>query len=128
LLEHPAEALAYYRREGVSRVVCEEKHMGSRAVAAVCRDEEAAARRFGTADGAGIIYTRTGWRFFGDRAMEVALLDRLRRALSAAGAWEELGTDWFCLDCEVLPWSAKAGDLIRDQYAAVGTAARASLA
>ncbi|CAA9483288.1 MAG: Putative phosphatase [uncultured Rubrobacteraceae bacterium] len=128
LLEHPAEALAYYRREGVARVVCEEKHMGSRAVAVVCRDEEAAARRFGTADGAGIVYTRTGRRFFDDREMEEALLDRLRRALSAAGAWEEFGTDWFCLDCEVLPWSAKAGDLIRDQYAAVGAAARASLA
>jgi protein phosphatase len=128
LLEHPAEALAYYRREGVSRVVCEEKHMGSRAVAVVCRDEEAAARRFGTADGAGIVYTRTGRRFFDDRAMEEALLDRLRRALSATGMWEEFATDWFCLDCEVLPWSAKAGDLIRDQYAAVGAAARASLA
>ena len=128
LLEHPAEALAYYRREGVSRVVCEEKHMGSRAIAVVCRDEDAAVRRFGTADGAGIVYTRTGRRFFEDRAMEGAVLDRLRRALSATGAWEELGSDWFCLDCEVLPWSAKAGDLIRDQYAAVGAAARASLA
>ena len=101
--------------------------MGSRAVAVVCRDEDAAARRFGTADGAGIVYTRTGRRFFDDRAMEGAVLDRLRRALSAAGAWEEFGTDWFCLDCEVLPWSVKAGDLIRDQYAAVGAAAGASL-
>ncbi|HEV2743827.1 MAG TPA: hypothetical protein VGV91_11765, partial [Rubrobacter sp.] len=128
LLEHPAEALAYYRREGVSRVVCEEKHMGSRAIAVVCRDEDAAARRFGTADGAGIVYTRTGRRFFDDRAMEGAVLDRLRRALSATGAWDEFGSDWFCLDCEVLPWSAKAGDLIRDQYAAVGAAGRASLA
>ena len=128
LLEHPAEALAYYRREGVSRVVCEEKHMGSRAIAVVCRDEDAAARRFGTANGAGIVYTRTGRRFFDDRAMEGAVLDRLRRALSATGAWDEFGSDWFCLDCEVLPWSAKAGDLIRDQYAAVGAAGRASLA
>ncbi len=127
LLEHPSEALAYYRREGVSRVVCEEKHMGSRAIAVVCRDGEAAARRFGTTDGAGIIFTRTGRRFFDDRAMEDAVLDRLRRALSAAEAWEEFGTDWFCLDCEVLPWSVKAGSLIRDQYAAVGAAARASL-
>jgi protein phosphatase len=59
--------------------------------------------------------------------MEGALLERLRRALSATGAWEKFGTDWFCLDCEVLPWSAKAGDLIRDQYAAVGAAARTSL-
>ena len=128
LLEHPAEALAYYRREGVSRVICEEKHMGSRAIAVVCRDEEAATRRFGTIDGAGIVYTRTGRRFFDDRSLEDALLGRLRRALSAAGMWEEFGTDWFCLDSEVMPWSVKAGGLIRNQYAAVGAAARASLA
>ena len=128
LLEHPSEALAYYRREGVARVVCEEKHMGSRAVAVLCRDEEAAARRFGAVDGAGIVYTRTGRRFFDDRATEEAVLGRLRRALSATNLWEDFGTEWFCLDCEVLPWSAKAGGLIRDQYAAVGAAANASLA
>mgnify|MGYP006143977909 CR=1 FL=1 len=45
LLEHPAEAFAYYRNEGIPRVVCEEKHMGSRAVVVVCRDEDAARRR-----------------------------------------------------------------------------------
>ena len=61
LLEHPAEAFAYFRREGVAAVVCEEKHMGSRAVVIVCRDEEAARRRFGVVgEGIGICYTRTG--------------------------------------------------------------------
>ena len=49
LLEHPAEAFAYYRNQGVPTVVCEEKHMGSRAVVIVCRDEEAARARFGVA-------------------------------------------------------------------------------
>ena len=33
------------------RVVCEEKHMGSRAVVVVCRDEAAARERFGVVDG-----------------------------------------------------------------------------
>ena len=42
LLEHPAEAFAYFRAHGVPKVVCEEKHMGSRAVVIVCRDEDAA--------------------------------------------------------------------------------------
>ncbi len=50
-LEHPAEAFAQYAEDGVARVVCEEKHMGSRAVALVCRDADAAAKRFGV-DGA----------------------------------------------------------------------------
>jgi hypothetical protein len=42
LLEHPAEAFTYYRAHGIPKVVCEEKHMGSRAVVVVCRDEAAA--------------------------------------------------------------------------------------
>lgn len=37
LLEHPSEAFAYYRHEGIPTVICEEKHMGSRAVVIVCR-------------------------------------------------------------------------------------------
>jgi protein phosphatase len=41
--------------------------------------------------------------------------------------WEELDTDWVCLDCEILPWSAKAVELLRGQYAAVGAAARPAL-
>jgi protein phosphatase len=61
LLEHPAEAFAYFRNQGVPKVVCEEKHMGSRAVVVVCREEQAARERFGVTGGeTGIIYTRTG--------------------------------------------------------------------
>jgi protein phosphatase len=30
LLEHPEEAFSYYLHEGVAKVVCEEKHLGSR--------------------------------------------------------------------------------------------------
>ncbi len=68
LLEHPAEAFAYYRHEGAPRVVCEAKHMGSRALVIICRDEDVARRRFGgVGEGLGIIYTRTGRHFFEDR-------------------------------------------------------------
>ncbi|MFD0903640.1 polynucleotide kinase-phosphatase [Actinomadura sediminis] len=127
-LEHPAEALAAYRDKGVPRVVCEEKHMGSRAVAVVCRDASVAAGRFGVDDGtAGALYTRTGRAFFRDPARTDEALARLRAAIGAAGLWDELGTGWLVLDCELLPWSAKAMDLIRVQYAATGAAARASL-
>lgn len=128
LLEHPAEAFAYYRHEGVPRVVCQEKHMGSRAVVVVCRDEDAARRRFGVVDeGIGIVYTRTGRRFFTETALEAEFLARLQAAVGAGGLWEELGTDWLCLDAELMPWSAKAQELLRHQYAAVGAAARTSL-
>ena len=127
-LEHPAEALAAYRDVGVKRVVCEEKHMGSRAVVVVCRDADVAASRFGVADGTtGAVYTRTGRPFFRDPALTAEVLDRVRAAIGAAGLWEELHTGWLVLDCELLPWSAKAMDLIRTQYAATGAAARAAL-
>lgn len=131
LLEHPAEAFAYYRQEGIPKVICEEKHMGSRAVIAICRDEQVALKRFGIPleenEGFGVIYTRTGRRFFEDRALESELLKILRAAMDEAGFWDELKTDWACLDCELMPWSAKAQELIRYQYAAVGAAAEASL-
>jgi len=128
LLEHPAEAFAYYRKHGVGQVVCEQKHMGSRLVAVVCKDDEVAMRRFGVSgEGGGILYTRTGRRFFDDSAIEAALLDQLRAALEASGLWQELHTDWLVLDCELMPWSMKAQELLQTQYAAVGAAGRTSL-
>jgi protein phosphatase len=123
LLEHPQEAFAYYRHEGIPHVVCEQKHMGSRAVVIVCREESVSVQRFGVIEPSlGIVYTRTGRRFFSDCALERAFLDRVRQAASKSGFWEELGTDWVCLDCELMPWSVKAQELLVSQYAPVGTA------
>ncbi|MCX4996474.1 polynucleotide kinase-phosphatase [Streptomyces longwoodensis] len=124
-LEHPLEAFAQYAADGVERVVCEEKHMGSRAVALVCRDAEAARRRFGVDGPTGSLYTRTGRPFFDDPATTEAVLDRLRAAVGAAGLWTELDTDWLLLDAELMPWSLKASGLLRAQYAAVGAASGA---
>jgi len=124
-LEHPEQAFADYAAWGVTRVVCEEKHMGSRAVAVLARDEATAERRFGVGDGTtGAVYTRTGRPFFTDDRGAV-LVDRLRAA--ATPLFESLDTDWLALDCELLPWSAKALDLIKSQYASVGAAARHAL-
>jgi protein phosphatase len=127
LLERPAEAFSYYRKEGVGKVICQEKHMGSRAVVIVCRDETVAPRRF-RIDGVGICYTRTGRPFFEHRAMQDAFLARVRTAVDAVGLWTELETDWLTLDCELLPWSAKALELLKTQYAAVGASSREALA
>ncbi|OEV29047.1 polynucleotide kinase-phosphatase [Streptomyces nanshensis] len=125
-LEHPAEAFAAYRAEGVSRLVCEEKHMGSRAVVLVCRDAETARRRFGAANGtSGAVHTRTGRPFFDEPALTEEFLARLREAVAGSGLWDELATDWLLFDAELLPWSLKASGLLRRQYAAVGAAAGA---
>lgn len=101
--------------------------MGSRAVVLLPRDAAAAERRFGAPGGAsGAIYTRTGRPFFASVLTE-ELLARLRAAAESARLFDELSTDWLILDAELLPWSAKALDLLKNQYAAVGAAARAAL-
>jgi protein phosphatase len=123
LLEHPDQALDSFRADGVDHVVCEEKHMGSRAVALICADEASAAARFGAACAAtGAVWTRTGRSFF-DAELTESLLARLRTAARTAGLFDELGTSWLLFDAELLPWSAKAAELLRWQYAAVGAAA-----
>ncbi|MEU6947300.1 polynucleotide kinase-phosphatase [Streptomyces sp. NPDC046316] len=132
-LEHPAEAFAQYRADGVERVVCEEKHMGSRAVALVCRDEESARERFGVTGVTGALHTRTGRPFFDDPEVTEQVLERLRSAVTAAGLWDELAAsdsasgagDWLLLDGELMPWSLKSAGLLRSQYAAVGAASGA---
>ncbi|MCC6893406.1 MAG: polynucleotide kinase-phosphatase [Anaerolineae bacterium] len=128
LLEYPDGAFGYYRDNGVAAVVCEEKHMGSRAVVVICKDENTARSRFGIIEGGiGMCYTRTGRRFFDNLSLETAFLERIRDAITRSGLWEELQTDWMVLDCELMPWSAKAQELLRGQYAAVGAAAGLSL-
>jgi protein phosphatase len=129
VLEHPQDAFDAYRTAKVAELVCQEKHMGSRAVVIACCEPEVARARFGLDEpAAGVIYTRTGRAFFADQRTEHELLDRVSAAIGVAGLWQALDTDWVALDCELLPWSAKATELLRTQYAPVGAAAGAVLA
>lgn len=127
-LEHPQEAFSYYKKRGVDQVVCEQKHMGSRAVIVLCRSAEAAEERFGVKDNTiGLIYTRTGRHFFEDRTIEQCILSRLNTVLEKTGFWQDFATDWVCLDTELMPWSAKAQKLLQEQYAPVGRCGRDGL-
>ena len=127
-LEYPTEAFEYFRKSGVEKLVCEEKHMGSRAIVIVCRSAEAARSRFGIeTEEQGIVYTRTGRRFFKNLATEQELIARLADSMEKSGFWDSFQTQWVCLDCELMPWSAKAQDLLQNQYAAVGAAARKAI-
>ena len=122
--------------------------MGSRVVIVLCRDEAVAQKRFGiigsgtiqpTSDSEkspegkliepsiGVCYTRTGRPFFNDPEMEGTLLQRLHAAFDAIKFWETHETDWVCLDAELMPWSAKAQELIKEQYAPVGVAGQIAL-
>ena len=127
-LEHPRGAFNYYWKTGVTDLICEEKHMGSRAVIIVCRNAEVAQIRFGLPYGtiAGECYTRTGRRFFHE-SIHALFIERVREALECSSFWNRLSTDWAVIDCEVLPWNAKAQGLLREQYAPVGAAASAAL-
>jgi protein phosphatase len=127
-LEHPDEAFAYFVKENIDHVVCQEKHMGSRALLVVCKDVDTAVRTFGVATGeTGAIFTRTGRAFFPERAKTESVLARVRASLTEAKFWDRHETDWVLLDAEIMPWSAKAQSLIQNQYAATGAAARAGL-
>lgn len=128
-LEYPTEAFDYYRTRGIDKVVCEHKHMGSRAVIVLCENADVAAKRFGVKDGSfGILYTRTGRHFFDDPQTEFAILARLQRVLTASRFWDDFNSRWVCLDTELMPWSAKAQKLLEEQYAPVGRAGRSGLA
>ncbi len=76
----------------------------------------------------GVILTRTGRRFFDDQSVEASMLERVATAMAASGLWDEMAADWAVLDAELMPWSAKAAGLLKDQYGPVGAAGRADLA
>src|SRR5690606_29181236 len=119
-LEHPAQAFDYFRDRKVPQIICEEKHMGSRAVIVVCRDVPSAQKRFGIQEErSGILFTRTGRPFFTQQHLEDEVLSLLQQAITTADLWNELHTDWLCVDAELMPWSLKASELIRSQYAPV---------
>ena len=69
-----------------------------------------------------MVYTRTGRAFFPDRATTEAVLVRVRAAMTEVAFWERHATAWALLDAEIMPWSAKAQALIREQYAATAAA------
>lgn len=127
-LEHPNQAINYYKKRGVQKIVCEEKHMGSRAILVVCKDVETVRERFGIEnEGIGVCYTRTGRNFFNDAKIESEFLNRVQNALTKSEFWEKHKTNWVCLDAELMPWSVKAQSLLKDQYASVGASAKNAL-
>ena len=89
-LEHPKEAIAYYRSHGIHTMIAEKKHMGSRAVLLLFKDTESAKRTIGS-EILGVIYTRTGRRFF-DKGKETEILLRLNEELQSKRYFEKYET------------------------------------
>lgn len=112
-LEHPLAAFEYYRARGVDQLVAQHKYMGSRAYIAAVRDP-GMAERFGLSAPC-VVNSRSGMRFFDEGAPEV---DQVYAALQP-----RMTTDLVLLDAEILPWSLKAGSLIRKQFTGPGETA-----
>ena len=68
-----------------------------------------------------------GTDVFTEKDLEIEFLKRVNAALTQSNFWDAHRTNWVILDCELMPWSAKAQGLIQSQYAATGTAAKAAL-
>jgi len=116
------QVFGYYGGQDISHVICEEKHMGSRAIVIVCRDIATTTatprhRRWRI----GICYTRTGRPFLADHAMEDAFAHPRpvgpHKPQGSGRRSRRLGLP----DGEFMPWSLKAQGLLRQQYAPVGT-------
>lgn len=125
LLEDPHSAFAAYADSGVAQVLCEEKHMGSRVVVVVARDDDTARAAFGVSGGLGALYTRTGRPCF-DPTTTAGLLQRVR--VAAESTFAELECHHLILDAELLPWNIKGEKLIRESFASVPAAASPELA
>lgn len=120
-LEHPKQAYEYYRQQGVTTMVVEKKHMGSRAILLLFKDVEVAVDYVGSPT-LGTIYTRTGRAFF-DQEMTQTILEQLNAHLTRAKYFAKHKTDFVLLDAEILPWNLKAKELISAQYAHVSEVA-----
>ncbi|WP_079508747.1 polynucleotide kinase-phosphatase [Mesobacillus jeotgali] len=116
-LEHPAEAIRYYRSNGIEKMVAEKKHMGSRGILLLFKDHEAAKKHVG-AETLGVIYTRTGRRFF-EKELEEEIIHKLNDDLHSHEYFARHQTDYVLLDAEIMPWNLKAKELISKQYAHV---------
>ncbi|WP_332645527.1 polynucleotide kinase-phosphatase [Lysinibacillus sp. 54212] len=116
-LEHPAEAISYYKKHGISKLIAEKKHMGSRAVLLLFKNEKVAQSMIDK-ETLGIISTRTGRAFF-EQNVQQKIVGQIHEELLTKQYFDKMNTDFVLLDAEILPWNLKAQSLIDEQYAHV---------
>ena len=116
-LEHPIEAFNYYKKNGVTQMIAEKKHMGSRAVIFIAKDENVT-KQLLNLEALGVITTRTGRAFF-EPELQLEVLSAIHKELLAKNYFEKHQTDYVLMDAEILPWNLKAQNLINTQYANV---------
>lgn len=116
-LEHPIEAFNYYKKNGVTKMIAEKKHMGSRAVIFIAKNNEIAKEMINS-DSLGYVATRTGRPFF-EAQQQQQMVKKIHEELVAKNYFEQFNTDFVLMDAEILPWNLKAHHLIDQQYETV---------
>lgn len=116
-LEHPIEAFHYYKKNGITKMIAEKKHMGSRAVIFIAKNKEVA-RELINSDSLGYITTRTGRAFF-EQEQQQRMVAKIHAELLAKNYFEQFNTTFVLMDAEILPWNLKAHRLIDQQYETV---------
>lgn len=116
-LEHPRDAFAYYKKHGVTTMIAEKKHMGSRAVLFIAKDQ-GVAKKLLNVEALGVITTRTGRAFFDDERQQ-HVIKAIHQELTNKHYFEQFQTEFVLIDAEILPWNLKAHHLIDQQYASV---------
>lgn len=120
-LEHPKEVIDYYRGMGIDKMIAEKKHMGSRGILLVFKNEAVALKYIGR-ETLGVINTRNGRTFF-QKEIEHEILQRINKGLTDNDYYQTYNTDFVLLDAEIMPWNLKAKELINSQYAHVAESA-----
>lgn len=116
-LEHPTEAFNYYKKNGVKKMIAEKKHMGSRAVIFIAKNN-AVAKKMINSDSLGYIATRNGRPFF-EQVQQQQMVNKIHEELLAKNYFEQFNTEFVLMDAEILPWNLKAHRLIDQQYETV---------
>ena len=117
-LEHPMEIFKEYKKKGCNKIIGELKHMGSRAIICIFKNEEIAYEYTGHKDKI-YIYSRRGYKFFNDNIV----IDKLQKLLDETNYFSTYNIDFEIWDCEILPWNIKGQGLLNQEYIPVITAA-----
>ena len=129
LLEHPAQAIDYYRKKGIGLLAARQMQHGTAVVIVLCRSAEVAERRFSLkGQGIGAVYTRSGRPYFPDAEATQEFLQMLAAKLEKADVWTTLQSDWLCIEAVASPLSTKAPAFATAVYGSVTATAQHALA
>ena len=107
-LEHPQSAFNYYADRGITTLYGEQKYMGSNAQILIFKDAIKASQ-LGYSKIS--INSRSGYPFFKEQEILDSIYDEMQPSMI---------NDFYLFNCEILPWTLKGYDLIKEKFKAPG--------